>query len=146
MLAIRTRTSFPCGFLKAVHGSHLYSTKPLILKQTSLLPGALEPPPGFFVKRAASGNKKADLDFEDAPPFDDSPALDDDLPAGFGPGKASHMAAFYRQCEWYYVDPSGQEHGPEPTSKVVHWYKRGHFHDGIKASTLSLHSWVTAPP
>jgi hypothetical protein len=44
------------------------------------------------------------------------------------------VAAFKRRCEWFYVDPAGEEHGPVPFTKLLGWYKKGHFPDDVKVS------------
>lgn len=30
------------------------------------------------------------------------------------------------------MDPAGEEHGPVPFTKLLGWYKKGHFPDGVK--------------
>jgi hypothetical protein len=61
-------------------------------------------------------------------------AAAEDTPFGFGgaPVISGSVAAFKRRCEWFYVDPAGQEHGPVPFSKLASWYKKGHFPEDVK--------------
>jgi hypothetical protein len=42
------------------------------------------------------------------------------------------VAAFQRRCEWFYVDPSGEEHGPVALQKIMNWHKKGHFPEDVK--------------
>jgi hypothetical protein len=60
-------------------------------------------------------------------------AAPEDSPFGFAPTPISgSVAAFQRRCEWFYVDPAGEEHGPVPYQKLLSWYKKGHFPDDVK--------------
>lgn len=63
-----------------------------------------------------------------------TPSAGDDTPFGFGPAPSltGSVAAFKRRCEWFYVDPNGEEHGPVPYTKLSSWYKKGHFPDEVK--------------
>jgi hypothetical protein len=63
-----------------------------------------------------------------------TPSATDDTPFGFGPAPSltGSVAAFKRRCEWFYVDPNGEEHGPVPYAKLNSWYKKGHFPDDVK--------------
>jgi hypothetical protein len=60
-----------------------------------------------------------------------------DTPFGFGAVGAvgplsGSLAAFKRRCEWFYLDPAGEEHGPVALPKILNWYKKGHFHGEVK--------------
>jgi hypothetical protein len=67
-----------------------------------------------------------------------TPAAAEDTPFGFGgaPAISGSVAAFKRRCEWFYVDPAGQEHGPVPFSKLASWYKKGHFPEDVKVGVF----------
>lgn len=58
----------------------------------------------------------------------------EDTPFGFGstPTVTGSVAAFKRRCEWFYVDPNGEEHGPVAFQKLMSWYKKGHFPEDVK--------------
>lgn len=110
------------------------------------------PPPGFFVKRGVRGKPSGDLDRTAStnsqnpgtptavltPPSGGASGAPEDTPFGFAgaavpPGGISgSLAAFKRRCEWFYVDPAGEEHGPVSFQKLVSWYKKGHFPDDVK--------------
>lgn len=63
------------------------------------------------------------------------PPAPEDTPFGFGgglPPLTGSVAAFKRRCEWFYVDPAGEEHGPVSFQKLMGWYKKGHFPDDVK--------------
>lgn len=109
-------------------------------------------PPGFMVKRGARG--KGPTDIERAPSIS-SPTAGSvlatavsagaatlaDTPYGFDrlPPITSSVAAFQRRCEWFYVDPSGEEHGPVALQKIVNWHKKGHFPDDVKVCSHAAH-------
>lgn len=63
-----------------------------------------------------------------------TPSASEDTPFGFGsaPSLTGSVAAFKRRCEWFYVDPNGEEHGPVSFSKLLSWYKKGHFPEDVK--------------
>jgi len=107
----------------------------------------MEPPPGFIVKRGVRGKPSGDLDRAGSmssqapgtPTANLAPAsASEDSPFGFGAATApgailtGSVAAYKRRCEWFYVDPAGEEHGPVPFSKLLSWYKKGHFPEDVK--------------
>jgi hypothetical protein len=61
----------------------------------------------------------------------------EDTPFGFGstPTVTGSVAAFKRRCEWFYVDPNGEEHGPVAFQKLMSWYKKGHFPEDVKVGS-----------
>lgn len=102
-------------------------------------------PPGFMVKRGARGKTSSDLDraasLSSAPSLTSAAAVSpsagsgqDDAPFGYErvPPVTASVAAFQRRCEWFYVDPSGEEHGPVPLQKILNWHKKGHFPEDVK--------------
>ncbi|KAI8466600.1 MAG: hypothetical protein J3K34DRAFT_56536 [Monoraphidium minutum] len=38
----------------------------------------------------------------------------------------------FTMSEWYYLDPSGQEHGPVAPQKIRAWVRKGHFDDNVQ--------------
>jgi hypothetical protein len=102
-------------------------------------------PPGFMVKRGARGKTSSDLDR--ATSLTSNPSLTsgaavspsagagpEDAPFGYErvPAVTASVAAFQRRCEWFYVDPSGEEHGPVALQKILNWHKKGHFPEDVK--------------
>lgn len=104
-------------------------------------------PPGFIVKRGARGKTSADLDraasLSSTPSItaavSPAAAAGEDTPFGFDhvPNVTASVASFQRRCEWFYVDPSGEEHGPVPLQKIINWQKKGHFPEDVKVSTAA---------
>lgn len=76
-----------------------------------------------------------------------TPSASDDTPFGFGPAPSltGSVAAFKRRCEWFYVDPNGEEHGPVPYAKLSSWYKKGHFPDDVKVCVLGCGAQAALP-
>jgi hypothetical protein len=140
------------------------------------------PPPGFVVKRGVRGKGPgSDIDRASSLNPGTPTALaggggsgsllsasslgcaggggDLDTPFGYSaavPPLSGSLAAFKRRCEWFYIDPSGEEHGPVPLAKIANWYKKGHFPEDVKVSQVWLcagrgkgrlhHSGTTRPP
>lgn len=103
----------------------------------------MEAPPGFLVKRGVRGKPSGDLDragsLSNQGPGTPTAALtSEDTPFGFGgtaaplSGLTGSVASFKRRCEWFYVDPAGEEHGPVSFQKLTGWFKKGHFPDDVK--------------
>jgi hypothetical protein len=100
-----------------------------------------------MVKRGARGKTSSELDraasLSSAPSLTSGAAVSpsaasgpEDAPFGYErvPAVTASVAAFQRRCEWFYVDPSGEEHGPVPLQKIMNWHKKGHFPEDVKAS------------
>lgn len=110
-------------------------------------------PPGFMVKRGARGKSSTDIDRTPSQSLSSPTAGSvlataaslgaaslSDTPYGFGdrvPPLTSSVVAFQRRCEWFYVDPAGEEHGPVPLQKIINWHKKGHFPEDVKVRCRS---------
>eukprot|EP00775_Hariotina_reticulata_P007456 gene7456-7666_t len=119
-------------------------------------------PPGFMVKRGARGKTGTDLDRAASLTSPGTPSaaagggasVADDAPHGFDRplSLSASVASFQRRCEWFYVDPAGDEHGPVPLHKIINWHKKGHFPDDVKVRCRSpwplggSSSWAPEPP
>jgi hypothetical protein len=101
-----------------------------------------------MVKRGARGKTGADLDRAASLTSPGTPSAAvgggasaaDDAPHGFDRPLciSASVASFQRRCEWFYVDPAGEEHGPVPLHKIINWHRKGHFPDDVKVRLPTL--------
>jgi hypothetical protein len=47
------------------------------------------------------------------------------------------------QCQWLYVDPAGQEHGPFPADRIINWERKGFFDGAIEVCKFGTQYWTT---